>query len=204
MAAVIVLVCVLAAVGCLLLLPVRLDIQYHKDAVLDNAHVYIRFLWFKFDLTEQKKEPKKNKKKAQAKEKEQKKAWEFSDFREKFQQYTKVFSENKEDISDIFLYAREHALHVEKIDFQLNYGFADPMHTGLGMGLISGAAYNVLAFITHWLAVDMHNIDIRPNFDEACFSVKFWCIVRVKNVHIMVIAMKSLRLVRRLRRNKII
>lgn len=196
MTAVIIVIFVLAVVGVLFLIPVRLDVRYKKDAVQDQATVYLRFLWFKINLTDKKK-------KQNVQEKSTKKAGTFSGFKKKFQHYTKVFEASKDDLADILVYARDHALHVEKIDFQLDYGFEDPMYTGIAMGVISGASYNLLAFIMHWLAVDKHDIDIRPDFDKVCFSVNIWCIVHVKNVHIMVIATKILRLVRGLRKNNL-
>lgn len=142
MTAVIIVIFVLAVVGVLFLIPVRLDVRYKKDAVQDQATVYLRFLWFKINLTDKKK-------KQNVQEKSTKKAGTFSGFKKKFQHYTKVFEASKDDLADILVYARDHALHVEKIDFQLDYGFEDPMYTGIAMGVISGASYNLLAFIMH-------------------------------------------------------
>lgn len=189
MAFAVILICVLAVVAGLLLVPVRLDFRYRRDMHTGNTAAYLRIGWFRFDLTKQK--PDKQKKTEKPKEE---KGFSFSEFQEKFRHYTELFNTHKDNIGEIISYAAHHAVKIDNIEFKLDYGFEDPMYTGIAMGIISGAAYNILAFLTQQLTVSEHKIDIRPDFDMPCFRTRFWCIVRLQNVHIMVIAVKALRL----------
>ena len=197
-AAIVAAACALAAVGAVLWIPVRLDVQYRKNALQSGASVYLRVGFIKIRLTGK---PHKKKTGKEGSEPSFKRL-SFSEFKKQYRAWSGFFSENKEEIAGILRYARDHALVVEKIDFRLEYGFEDPMYTGLAMGAISGGAYNLLAVLTRWLEVDGHSIDIRPDFENRRFAVNFWCILRVKTVHIMVVTVKILRLVRRLEKNK--
>lgn len=191
----IIIACVLLlVVAGLLWIPIRLDVRYRKDALRSGATAYLRILWLKIPLNKKDKPEKDEKSKPEK--------MEFSGFRDKFQYYTKMIQDAKEDIVAILAYAGEHALKIEKLHFRTEFGFEDPMYTGMATGLINGAVYNVLAQLMRWVSVEEHLIDIRPDFDRTRFTVNFWCIVRVKNVHIIVIAMKILRLVRRVQKIK--
>ena len=180
-------------VAVLLFVPVRLDFRYKKDAVQNTAELYLKYMWFRIKIIPREQKP--PKKQAQKKqEPEQKKDFSIEVFKQQFAHYKKIFEHSKDDIAAIFQYAGEKAVVLELVDFKLDYGFEDPAYTGMLMGGICGIAYNILALVDRHLDLREKHVDIRPDFHNNCFQMSFQCIARLKNVHIMVILYKVIKI----------
>ena len=174
-----------------LFVPVRLQFKYKKDALQNQTELYLKYMWFRMKIIPRDRAARK--KKAQG---APKKDAEFSidSFKNKFVRYKKIFDFSKDDIALIFKYAGEKAVVLELIDFNLEYGFEDAAYTGMLMGGICGIVYGFLALIDTHLTLQEKHVDIRPDFHNKCFQVSFQCIARLKNVHIMVILYKIIKI----------
>ena len=100
-------------------------------------------------------------------------------------------------------YAKQHAVTVKSIDLDMEFDTEDPMRTGILTGTINGGVYNVLAILDNTVGVNDWNIDIRPLFqNQEQLKINFCGIVKIKNVHIIIIVSKILKLYLKIRKIK--
>lgn len=197
--ALIILLCIIALIFVLLMIPVRLLVDYKKDEVTSEKSLVIRYLFWNFKLFGDKN---KEKKKPKEKPKEEKKPLSFAEKRDKVSKYIKTFEDIKDEVGQVLDYASERALVFEKVYTDIEFGFEDAMHTGIFTGVLNGLVYGVLGFIhQHSRLLDMR-VNIQPTFDNPCFKVKAGCILRLKNVHIIIVAINILKILRKLRKTE--
>ncbi|MBR5808740.1 MAG: DUF2953 domain-containing protein [Clostridia bacterium] len=197
--ALIILISFIALIFVLLLLPVRLLVDYKKDDVTNETSFVIRYLFWNFKLFKNKN---KEKKKPKEKPKEEKKPVSFSEKRDKVSKYIKIFEDIKDEIGQILDYAAQKAVVFEKIYTDIEFGFEDAMHTGIFTGVLNGFVYGVLGFIhQHSRLLDMR-VNIQPVFDNPSFKVQAGCILRLKNVHIIIVAINILKILRKIRKTE--
>lgn len=179
----------------LLLFPVRLFIAYSKDENNTVSAVDVKYMFIKFRVYPDGK-PKKNK------EKPEKKKISFSEKKTKIEEYIKVFEAIKDDAVKIIDYAASKSMIIERIGVDINFGFEDAMHTGIFTGLLNGFVYSVLGIIHHRATLKDMQVNIQPVFGNPCFKTQFDCILRLKNVHIIVVAVNVLKLLRKMKNIK--
>ena len=179
------------------MLPIRLLVDYKKDEITNETSFTLRYLFWNFKLFGDK-----NKETPKEQPKEEKKPLSFDEKRDKVSGYIKIFEDTKDEAAEILDYASRKALVFEKIYTDIEFGFEDAMHTGIFTGVLNGFVYGVLGFIhQHSRLLDMR-VNIQPIFDNPCFKVQAGCILRLKNVHIIVVAVNVLRLLRKIKKTE--
>lgn len=193
--ALIILLSIIALIFVLLMLPVRLFVDYKKDDVTSEKSFVIKYLFLSFKLFDEKDKPK-------DKPKQEKKPLSFDEKRDKVSKYIKIFEDIKDEAAEILDYASNKALVFEKIYTDIEFGFEDAMYTGIFTGVLNGFVYGVLGFIhQHSNLMDMR-VNIQPIFENPCFKVKTGCILRLKNVHIIIVAINILKILRKIRKTE--
>lgn len=114
----------------------------------------------------------------------------------------KIFGDFSEDIKAFVGYAAEHAARFESIRFHLAYSTGDAALTGILCGAVNAALYSLLGIIHSRTTLQNADINILPQFSDAALTLDSECILRIKNAHIIVIAIKLLRLIKKIRKNK--
>ena len=196
--ALIILLAVLVLVLVLLLMPVRIFLDYKKDETTNETSMVIKYMFFKFKVLgdKKKKKPKKEK------EPKEKKSTSFEEKRETVSKYIKIFEETKDDAAEILDYAARRAVVFERIYTNIEFGFDDAMHTGIFTGVLNGFVYGVLGFIHQHSTLSDMRVNIQPVFDNPRFKVEAGCIVRLKNVHIIIVAINILKILRKIRKQE--
>lgn len=187
----------LALLLVLLLIPIRLEIDYKKDAVTNKVAVDLKYIFFKFRLFDDKD---KNKKPKKAKEQKEKEPFSFEREKKKIEGYIKTFESIKDDAGKILDYIASRAAVFDNIEVESEFGFEDAMHTGIFTGILNGFVYSVLGFIHHRSNLKKMNVNIQPIFGNICFNLHVRCILHLKNVHIIVVAVNVLRLLRKIKK----
>ena len=187
---------ILALILILLILPIRIFLDYKKDESTNEASLILKYGFLKFNLFKDKKNKPKQEK---SKKTEEKKASSFDEKREKVSGYIKVFEETKDDIAEVFDYATTRLAVIEKVYTNIEFGFEDAMHTGIFTGVLNGFVYGVLGFIHHHATIQDMRVNIQPIFDNPCFRINAGCIVRLKNVHIIIVAVKLLKILKKIK-----
>lgn len=190
---------ILAIVLILLILPIRIFLDYKKDENTNETSLVLGYGFLKFRLFGDEKKPKKDKSK---KEKKKKQPTSFDEKREKVSKYIKIFEEIKDDVAEILDYFTSRAVVIEKIYNEIEFGFEDAMHTGIFTGVLNGFVYGVLGFIHNHSNLRDMKVNIQPVFNNPCFKIKAECIVRLKNVHIIIVAINLLKILRKIRKQE--
>lgn len=183
---------IIVLIICLFLfVPFQLHILYQKDVVINKMDVKIKYLFFTFHLVPNKQ--KKNKTLSE-KEEQKKSTLSFDDVKQILKQFEKNFNLIKEDIIDILHFLMRHAVVIQTIRVHLNIGLDNAMTTAMSVGTANALIYNILALIHQYSNIQNWDVNIIPDFDQKHFDVETECILKIKNVHIMIIAIKGLKL----------
>jgi len=177
----------------ILLAPVRLYITYSKEENKTVAAVDVKYMFVKFRVY-----PDGSSKKT--KEKPEKKEISFDEKKIKLEQYIRIFEGIKHDVVKIIDYATKKAMIIEKIGVNVEFGFEDAMHTGIFTGILNGFVYSVLGTVHHHATLKDMEVNIQPIFGNPCFKTHLNCILRLKNVHIIVVAINVLKLLRNMKK----
>ena len=181
----------------LLLIPIRLEFDYKKDAVTNKVRFDLKYIIFKFPLYKDK-----DKNDKPQKEKKEKEPFSFEREKNKIEGYIKAFDSIKDDAGKILDYAASRAAVFDNVEVETEFGFEDAMHTGIFTGILNGFIYSVLGFIHNRSNLKKMNVNIQPVFGNTCFNLHIRCILHLKNVHIIVVAVNVLRLLRKLRNSE--
>ena len=168
----------------LLIIPSVIEYELTIDGGNVKNKLVFKYAFIKIVLSP--KEKKKNKP-----SKKEKKQFSFSQAKETFKYIKRVYSECKHDIALILKYAGKHAVKIRQLDVNVKFDFENPMNTGIATGTINGVVYNALALIDNTVGIDKHDVQIEPLFlNTKYFNGKIYSIVKLKNVHIMIILIK--------------
>lgn len=203
-AAIIVFAVLAAVIFVILLFPVRLEILYVKDEASGEISAVCRYMFFKFRLLPQKKkDTAESGSKTEDMTENKPKGISFEKKKEELHQYINLFAVIKDDAAEILRYAAKKAVVFERISVDVVFGFEDAMQTGIFTGLINGFVYNVLALVHNFMTLLKMNVNIQPVFEDTpVFKTRLECILRLKNVHIIIIAFNVLKLIRKIKKAK--
>lgn len=184
---------ILVLILVLLALPIRIFLDYKKDENLNETSFILGYGPLKFKLFGDKK------KEDKPQNDEEKEPSSFEEKRNKVSEYIKIFEETKDDAAKILDYAASRAVVIERIKTDIEFGFSDAMYTGIFTGVLNGFVYGVLGFIHHHSNLRDMKVNIQPNFESPCFKIDAGCIVRLKNVHIIIVAIKLLKILKKIK-----
>ena len=112
----------------------------------------------------------------------------------------RIYNDNSDDILSIIGYASQNAVRFDNIEINLLFGTGNAAATGISYGAISGIIYSLLGVIDSKCGIEHYKVDIHPDFYTSVFETDCRCIVKLKNVHIIVIAIKLLILMFKIRK----
>ena len=111
-----------------------------------------------------------------------------------------IYNEFSDKITELIHYAANNSVEFKKIYFSLLFGTGDAALTGVTYGAISGIVYSLLGIIDAKCGIKDRCVEISPDFYSLTFNLDSECIVRIKNVHIIVIAFRFLILMFKVRK----
>lgn len=167
---------------------ITLEIHAEKKALTGSVSIEIKYLFFSKKLNGQKSEHTETK------------SANLNEYKGMAKNAAKIFKETKSDLAEILKYCADKAISFKKLGISLKFGLNDPMETGLANGILYGIVYEILGFVHNLAHIENCVVNINPNFDEACFSAEFDCILKLKNVHITVIIVKLVRLYKKIKK----
>jgi len=138
----------------------------------------------------------------QDKQKKKKEKKEKSFTREKFSQYLRIYQAIEDTVAEFLHYFSNYALSVQTLSFRLIYGFENPAITGMMTGAVYGFYYNLLALIDRTIKLEACETDIQPDFNKPAFLLDATCIFKVRTVHIIPIAVKALRILKKIKQEQ--
>ena len=191
MAALLIIIAIILVLAILLFVPSVLEYSFTWNENEKKTVIVFRYLFIKIVLMPKSQKAKKSKKAEKTKEK---KYYKLDDVKNSVKKYYKIIKTVKADIFKILSYAKDRLIILKKIDISLKFDFEDPMKTGIHTGTINGAVYNTLGILDNFIGIQNFKVDIVPLFENRdYFDIDISGIVKIKNVHIMVILIKLIK-----------
>ena len=197
----IIIAAIAAGVILLILIPVKLEILYNSDEITNSSSVLMKYGFIKYRIY-----PKKASKKTMAQvkdeknEEEKKEEFSFDKKKSDIERYMRLFEKIKDDVIKLMSYATKRAVVFERVEIKSEFGFEDAMQTGIFTGIFNGFVYSVMGVIHNASQLKEMDIKLQPVFGKKCFNNLFFCILRIKTVHIIFIAFKALMIFRKIKK----
>lgn len=193
MTGIIIAAAVLFLLALVLFAAVDARLQLECDKETNRTTLVVQWLFIKINLLPMAERAAKEEEK-QEEEAEKTQDSFLQEIREKINFFFACFEAVKEDIKTVLHYVFTHALQVREIELDLKFGFADPMVTGIMTGVFNGAAYNIMAILDHNMPVKHWDVLVEPDFDREQFSLRFYCILRTRMAHAIVIGIQFIKI----------
>lgn len=191
MAALLIIIAIILVLAILLFVPSVLEYSFMWNENEKKTVIVFRYLFIKIVLMPKSQKAKKSKKAEKTKEK---KDYKLDDVKNSVKKYYKIIKTVKGDIFKVLSYAKDRLIILKKIDISLKFDFEAPMKTGIHTGTINGAVYNILGILDNFIGIRNFKVDIVPLFENRdYFDIDISGIVKIKNVHIMVILIKLIK-----------
>lgn len=188
----IIIILVIAIFTALLFNSVYVSVYYRRSEAENDTELIIKYLFFKKKIPIEKKEKSKQVKKPEE-EKE-----DLPTRGLKF--YYNLYKLLKDDVFDVLNYLMKKAVVFKEINIKTDFGCKDAASTGILTGTLNGVFYNIIAFFHNNFTLKDWEIEVNPDFENEKFDLFFDCIVRLKIVHIIVIAFKGIKILLKLRK----
>lgn len=188
----IILAVILLIIAALFFVPTYVMLEISKEGEKNTFDVKIKYLFFKMKMNAKNSPGKKSEKKEDRKEKTEEK--EELPVLKKIEKGIEIYKYIEDDVEDILSYASEKALTIREITFSMDFGLSDAMYTGIVTGSAYATAYNIIALLNNIFTVEKCDVKINPDFEKKHLDIYSKCILKVKNVHIMIIVFKVLKM----------
>lgn len=188
---------IIAAAGLLLFLPIRAIIKFYKNPDGKGLEISVKLGFFRFRL-----HPSDKKQKNKPKQKKPSAPKPKRSLKEKITSGIDLYNLISGDAKVIISYIVHNAFCFENLRFYLHYGTGDAASTGILYGVISGIIYGLFGAIANSSKTKNSEISINPDFTMSVFETNGECIARLRNVHIIVIAVKLLKLYFKINKGK--
>ena len=192
MIALIIILSIIILVAVLLMIPLYVNMQYVFDTENSRARIYLKYLFFTIELVPSKKKDKPDKKKKNKSKSDESENKKFTF--DMFKGYMDKVYSIREDIFEILSILFNKAVYIKDLSIYSEFGFDDPMATGLVTGAANTVVYNMLSVIERHANLGRRTVSLIPDFDNPHFLVRIKSIIKIKNVHIIVIVLKLLRI----------
>lgn len=68
------------------------------------------------------------------------------------------------------------------------------MSTGIATGTLYGTIYNVISFLNNAFGVEECDVKVNPDFEKKHIDISSKCILKIRNVHIIIVFFKVLKI----------
>lgn len=198
MKALIIIAAVFAVLMLPLFIPIRITFVFDADGINNKANAILKYGFIKIRLYPKNNKPKKDK---QKKDKDKPdKSFSYENKSAEIKRYINIFEIIKPDAAEILKRLANRAMVFEVIEVKSEFGFENAMHTGIFTGVYNGFVYSVLGFIHHNSNLRKMEVELQPVFGKTCFTTHLACILRLKPVHIIIVAVNVLKLLRKIKK----
>lgn len=186
----IILIAAAVVIALILCARITFDIKFEKNELNKEAQVWIKYSFFKKRIYPVK--VRRNKK--EEKIEESAKSDGGQGYIDNIKRAAKAFDLLKDDAAELLRFCTEKMIKIKEVEFDYKFGLDDPMYTGIANGLVYGTVYNVLGLVHNNARIEECRINISPDFERVCHNISFHCILQLKNVHIIVMIVKVVRM----------
>ena len=120
-----------------------------------------------------------------------------------------VFIDIKNGLFRILGYIIKRAVTIHELNISADFGFDDPMKTGMATGVSNAAVYNIIGLLERHMKLKKWSVSINPDFNEEKMKAGVYCVLGTNVWHVLAlggilitIAVKILYKVWRVSRNE--
>lgn len=176
--------------GAFLITPLQFGLEIVKTAHKNKTLLYFRVFGIpvKIPLKAAAKDENENQKLKQKKES----SLSFENFKENISDFKEIYETSKADLKEMLSYVRRH-LSVERVDFEIRFGFDNAAATGISTGAIWGMGSFVLKVIDTLLGIKKINMQVNPDFNNKIFEIHSKTILIMRPIHFIIILKKIVK-----------
>lgn len=200
MTVLIVIAAVISVLLLLLVIPIKIAVSLDRDAVKNDTSVTLKYGFIKMRLYPPKNKTKKKDSGDENEQVKENKEFSFEEKKAELEKYIQIFGIVKSDAGKILERLTKQAVYFDIIEINSKFGFENAMHTGIFTGIYNGFVYSILGFIHHNTKLKDMKVELQPVFENVCFELHIHCILGLKPVHIIIIALNILKLYKRIKK----
>ncbi len=188
--ALIIIFALILLIGAFLITPLQFGLEVVKTARTNKTLLYFRLFGIpiKIPLKPEAKSENKNQKIKQRKES----PLSFENFKENISDFKEMYETSKADLKDMLSYVRHH-ISVERIDFEIRFGFDNAAATGISTGAIWGMGSFILKVIDTLIGIKKINMQVNPDFNNKIFEIYSKTILIMRPIHFIIILKKVIK-----------
>ena len=120
-----------------------------------------------------------------------------------------VYTDLKDGLFKVLGYIIKRAVTIHELNITADYGFDDPMKTGVATGAANAAVYNIIGLLERHMKLKKWSVSLNPDFEEKKMKAGMYCVLGTNVWHILALggilitfAVKILYKVWRVNRNE--
>ena len=172
--------------GAFLITPLQFGIGIIKTADKDEKTLYFRLFGIPIKI------PIKPFKKGEHDKQKKESTLSFENFSENVSDFKELYKTSKDELKEMLSYARHH-LSVERVDFEIRFGFDNAAATGISTGAIWGMGSFLLKVVDTLLGIKKINMQVNPDFNNKVFEIYLKTILIIKPIHFIIILRKFVK-----------
>lgn len=176
--------------GAFLITPLQFGLEVIKTARKNKTLLYFRLFGIpiKIPIRATAKSENKNQKIKQKKES----PISFENFKENISDFKEIYDTSKAELKEMLSYVRHH-LSVERVDFEIRFGFDNAAATGISTGAIWGMGSFLLKVVDALLGIKKINMQVNPDFNNKIFEIYSKTILIMRPIHFIIILKKVVK-----------
>ena len=172
--------------GAFLITPLQFGIGVVKTADKDEKTLYFRLFGIPIKI------PLKPFNKGEHDKQKKESTLSFENFSENVSDFKELYKTSKDELKEMLSYARHH-LSVERVDFEIRFGFDNAAATGISTGAIWGMGSFLLKVVDTLLGIKKINMQVNPDFNNKVFEIYLKTILIIKPIHFIIILRKFVK-----------
>ena len=110
----------------------------------------------------------------------------FENFKENISDFKEIYHTSKDELKKMLLYVKCH-LSIEKVDFNIHFGFDNAAATGISTGAIWGMGSFILKVIDSLIGIKKINMQVNPDFNNKVFEINSKTVLIMRPIHFIII-----------------
>lgn len=188
--ALIIILALILLFGTFLITPLQFGLEIVKTANKNKTLLYFKIFGIpiKIPLKAAAKGENKNQKQKQRKES----PLSFENFKENISDFKEIYETSKTELKEMLSYVRHH-LSVERVDFEIRFGFDNAAATGISTGAIWGMGSFLLKVVDTLVGIKKINMQVNPDFNNKFFEIYLKTILIMRPIHFIIILRKIVK-----------
>lgn len=96
-----------------------------------------------------------------------------------------AYKDIKDGISSLLGYIIKHAITIYELNISAEYGFENPMHTGIVTGTANAVVYNIIGMLERNMKLKSSSVSLTPDFENQKLKAGVYCELGTNIWHIL-------------------